>query len=95
MEVKKLYRLYCEICGYSRWSDGTDIDGLVNYDRSPIQTALPKYDPKLKKITQKDFYKLPKQFKCPQCGRLITPRKQKLENKNEKTDDTRNQDGNA
>lgn len=71
----KLYRLYCDYCAYSRWTDGTDIGDLVPYKRSPIQTGIPKYDPVAKKIVTKPFQNLPKQFKCPQCGRLLTPRK--------------------
>lgn len=73
--AEKLYRLYCDWCAYSRWTDGTDIQDLVPYKRSPVPTGIPKYDPISRKTTTKAPINLPKQFKCPKCGRLITPRK--------------------
>lgn len=95
-----IFRLYCEMCGYNRWTDGTDIGDLLVYQRSPIQTAMPKYDPKQKKTVQKEFHNLPKQFKCPKCGRLITAKKypkpkDAKADQNEEADNVRNQDGNA
>lgn len=89
--MSKRYRLYCEYCGYNRYSDGKDIGDLTPYKRSSIQTGLPKYESK--KVKTKDFYNLPKMFKCPTCGRLITPRK--IQVQDEKIDNARDQDGNA
>lgn len=66
-----LYRLYCEICNYNRVTDGTDLDDLVKYSRSPVQNQIPKWNEKEKKTDPGKFQKLPKQFKCPKCGRLI------------------------
>ena len=82
--AEKIYRLYCDYCGYSRWTDGTNIDDLVPYKRSSIQTGIPQYDPITKKITTKSFKSLPKSFKCPDCGRLITPRKYMVPTSEEK-----------
>ena len=73
--AEKLYRLYCDFCAYSRWTDGTDIGDLIPYKRSPIQGGIPQYDPIAKKIVSKPMKTLLKQFKCPGCGRLITPKK--------------------
>lgn len=69
------YRLYCEMCGYNRWTDGTDIGDLVPYKRCQIQTGIPKFDQDTKKIVTK-FANRASQFKCPSCGRIITPKKQ-------------------
>lgn len=70
-----MYRLYCDSCGYNRFTDGSDIQDLVPYKRSSIMSSTPVYDPKQKKIITKKNINLPKQFKCPQCGRLVTARK--------------------
>lgn len=90
--AEKLYRLYCEFCGYNRWTDGTDINDLIPYKRSSVPTGIPKYDPITKKTTTKAAINLPKQFKCPTCGRLITPKKQVVvlpeESKNEENKNT-------
>jgi len=71
----RYYRLYCENCSYNRITDGTDIDDLFEYKRSKIATSIPKIDPITKKVITKDPKALPKQFRCPKCGRLITPKK--------------------
>lgn len=70
----KFYRLHCEICGYNKITDGSDIK-LTEYKRSKIMADIPKLDPSTKKVTQKDYIALPKKFKCPKCGRLIGARK--------------------
>jgi predicted RNA-binding Zn-ribbon protein involved in translation (DUF1610 family) len=72
---EKLYRLYCEMCGFNRYTNGTDITDLVPYARCVVQTGIPKIDPVTKKVVTKKPIALPKQFKCPKCGRLITARK--------------------
>jgi hypothetical protein len=69
-----MYRLYCEICNYNKITDGSDVK-LVEYKRSSVMSEIPKLDSITKKITQKTSIKLPKRFKCPRCGRLITPKK--------------------
>ncbi len=76
------YRLYCEICGYSRYSDGTDVKDLVPYKRSEVPTTPPKLDPKTNKTTPSITRKLPKKFKCPKCGRLIGAKKLKDDKNN-------------
>ncbi len=82
--MSRRYRLHCEYCSYNRYTDGTDIGDLVPYKRSPIQTTIPKLDPKTGKTMMygdgddkkaSRFINLPKQFKCPGCGRLIRPRR--------------------
>lgn len=85
----KFYRLYCESCNFNRITDGTDIDDLYEYTRNKIPTALPKLDPITKKIVTKDPKALPKQFRCPNCGRPITPKRIK---EPKKIEDEQNQD---
>jgi transcription elongation factor Elf1 len=70
----KYYRLNCEICGFNQVTDGSNIQ-LVEYKRSQIQKELPKIDPVTNKIShQRDMMKLPKKYKCPKCGRLVSAR---------------------
>jgi ubiquitin C-terminal hydrolase len=73
--AETLYRLYCEMCSFNRYTDGTDVTDLIPYKRCDVQTSVPKLDPISKKVTTKKPISLPKQFKCPNCGRLITARK--------------------
>ena len=73
--AEKLYRLYCEMCAFNRYTDGTDIQDLKEHKRCVVQTGIPKIDLITKKVTTKKPIILPKQFKCPNCGRLITVRK--------------------
>lgn len=66
----KWYRLYCEICGYNKVTDGSDLN-LVEYQRSKIQGEIPKLDPATNKTINPKFKTLPKKYKCPGCGRLV------------------------
>lgn len=76
MAGQTFYRLYCDYCGYNKVTEGgQDCKGLVEYKRSPIQRGIPQYDPAKKQMVAKDPIHLPKQFKCPGCGRLIRARK--------------------
>jgi len=72
-----MYRLYCEACGWNKFTDGTDISGLVPHKRSQIQGHIPKLGEDGKTETSK-FLTMPKQFKCPGCGRVVTARKTNL-----------------
>jgi len=81
---KKYYRLYCEICNWKKVTDGSEIDGLVEVKTSPVPGGVPKFDPiKNKTITPKSIKQL-KKYKCPKCGRVVTPRK--ITNPQEKID---------
>ncbi|NIQ12876.1 MAG: hypothetical protein GTO02_00225 [Candidatus Dadabacteria bacterium] len=85
----KYYRLYCEICGHNIVTDGSDVN-LVEYKRSKIQKEIPKLDPTTGKLVESTWLTLPKKYKCPKCGRLISARKLKepeLEDKTKNDDD--------
>lgn len=69
---RPFYQIHCEICGYKKKTDGTDVK-LVEYKRSKIQTNIPKMEDG-KFVVGKDMA-LPKTFKCPSCGRLVRPKK--------------------
>jgi hypothetical protein len=71
----KTYRFYCQHCHYNRYTDGTDIDDLVEVPLSSIQGKIPYLDPVDKKAIVPEFKKRPKKFKCPNCGRMIAPKK--------------------
>lgn len=80
----KYYKLHCEICGHTIVTDGTNIK-LVEYKRSRIQKEIPKLDPATNKLAEGTWLILPKKYKCPKCGRLISPRKMKDEPIEDKT----------
>jgi predicted RNA-binding Zn-ribbon protein involved in translation (DUF1610 family) len=84
--VSKYYRLYCEICGYSLITDGSNVS-LVEYKRSKIQKEIPKLDPAADKTIPATWLTLPKKYKCPKCGRLISARKFKDEDKTKSNSD--------
>lgn len=70
----KYYRLHCEICGYNSVTDGSNTN-LVEYKRSKIQKEIPKLDPSTGKTVESTWLNLPKKYKCPKCGRLLSPRR--------------------
>jgi len=78
------YRLVCEVCGYCSVTDGTN-PNLIEYKRAKIQKEIPKLDDKTGKTVKATWINLPKKFKCPKCGRLISPRKYKEPEVNDKT----------
>lgn len=80
----KYYRLYCEICGYSLVTDGSKVN-LVEYKRSKIQKEIPSLDPATEKTVPGTWLTLPKKYKCPKCGRLISARKFKEPELEDKT----------
>lgn len=67
----KYYQLYCEICGYKRLTDGTDIQDLVPVKTSKIQYGLPFIDPLTKNTITPPYKAQRLRFKCPKCGRVI------------------------
>ena len=86
--MNKLYRLYCETCSYNKVTDGTDIN-LVEFKTSPVQGSFIKtmLDGK-EVITNRKVINQTKRVKCPQCGRVITPKPVTTQlTKKEKEDD--------
>lgn len=71
----KYYMLYCEICEYKRRTDGSDIQDLYEAKLSPIPTGVPKINPQTKQVDVPKPKKPLKRFRCPQCGRQITPKR--------------------
>jgi len=83
------YRLNCEICGFNLYSNDSNIK-LVEYKRSAIQGTLPKIDESTGKFVPGTMINLPKKYKCPQCGRLLSAIKMKekeIETKNDNEQD--------
>jgi len=82
------YRLNCEICGFNLYSDDSKIK-LVEYKRSKIQSKLPTINDSGKAEAGKSI-DLPKKYKCPKCGRLLSAKKFKdtpIETKNDNEQD--------
>jgi len=90
----KTYLLYCEICNYKKITDGSD-DSLVEIKTSPLMTSPPTLDPETKKAIPAKFKPQKKRFKCPQCGRVIFPRKLQIEDeeKSQENNDSGHQTG--
>lgn len=105
MSIKQ-YQLYCEHCGYKRFSDGSDVQDLVQLKTSDVPGGVPQLDPLAKKtiisgglhqpgiektgVIVKKDIKQPKKFKCPQCGYIIKPRVVQF---TESPNETNNADG--
>jgi predicted RNA-binding Zn-ribbon protein involved in translation (DUF1610 family) len=73
--MSKTYRLYCEICNWKKITDGSDVRGLTEVKKSKIQRGIPRIDPKTKKVVEPEWKTMPKQFKCPKCGRPVKIRR--------------------
>ncbi len=68
------YRLYCEPCGWKKdISDEEHIVDLYCVKPSAIQLEIPKLNNG--KIVESKFKKQLKKIRCPNCGRLISPKK--------------------
>lgn len=89
----KTYLLYCEICNYKKITDGSD-GSLVEVKTSPIMTAGPTLDPETKKAKPAKFKPQRKRFKCPQCGRVIFPRKLETNEEQQEDNDSGHQTSN-
>ena len=71
----KLYQLYCEICGWKRITDGSDISDLYEIKCADMPTGAPKYDTLEKKTVVPPLKKRLRKFRCQKCGRGVVPRK--------------------
>lgn len=87
----KQYQLYCDHCGYKRFSDGTDVKDLVAVKTSDVPRGSPYLDPVTKKTVTPQAMKQPKKFKCPECGYVIKPRVTQF---SEPSNETNNANGN-
>lgn len=85
----KQYQLFCDHCGYKRFSDGTDIQDLHEIKTSSIPRGIPYLDLLTKKSVTPPSLKQVKKFKCPKCGYVIKPHVIKfIEPTIEKTDNS-------
>ena len=76
--------LYCEICNWKKISDGSDIKEMIEIKTSPIPGGSPVLDPITKETIVPKNKKQTRRFKCPQCGRVVIPRKLRTEKLSEK-----------
>lgn len=86
----KTYLLYCEICNYKKITTSHG-EALTEIKTSPLMIEAPKLDPETKKGTLPKFKAQKKRFKCPQCGRVIFPRKLQGEKQDEENNDSGHQ----
>lgn len=75
---KNIYKLHCEICNWTKVTNGSDAVDLVEFITAPIPVKSSQRDLKTKKIIEAKSIPQPRKFKCPKCGRLVIPKK--LEN---------------
>lgn len=73
MSIKQ-YQLYCDCCGYKRFSDGSGVQDLIQIKSTDIPRSSPYLDPITKKTIIPLAIKQAKKFKCPKCGYIIKPR---------------------
>jgi len=73
--MSKKYLIYCEICNYKQYTDGSE--KFNELKQAAIPKEIPYIDPITKKITRPVSQEQPKKIKCPGCGRAITPKKVK------------------
>ena len=71
-DAQKLYMFYCEFCNWKQITDGKKLPNEL--PRTSVQRNVPKYDPETKKIVESEALKLPRKFKCQNCGRGISPK---------------------
>ena len=70
-----VYQFYCEYCGWKKITNGADVKHLHEIKTSPIPGGVPKFDVDTGKIVDKKVIKQARKFRCPKCGRCVTPRK--------------------
>lgn len=69
-----LYQFFCEICNWKRITDGSEPVDLVELKSTQIAEGIPTLDSNGKIIDSK--LKPPKRrYRCPQCGRVVFPKK--------------------
>ena len=69
--------LYCEVCEWKKNVKEDFFPQLQETKTIPIQGRIPKWDHDTKQVIITPFIKRKRQFKCPNCGRLIYPKKLK------------------
>lgn len=82
--MSNIYQFFCDKCSYKRLTTGTDIKDLIQVKTSDIPRGKPYIDKESKKVIVPPAIKRMKQFKCPNCGFTIKPKKIK-EVKDEQT----------
>lgn len=71
MKTPKLYQLLCLNCSYKRFTNGSDVQDLIQVQQSSIPRGSPTIDPITKKTIIPKSIKRSLSFKCPMCGFLI------------------------
>ena len=83
MSVKR-YVIYCEICNYKQYSDGSD--DFIEIKTAAIPREIPRLDPATNKTVFSSPKNQPKRIKCPKCGRGLTPKMVKYDNEKNRSD---------
>ena len=73
--ASRQYRFFCEYCNWRLVTNGTDAaaKALVEMVVALVPGGSPKIDPETKKVVIPKSKKQRKRFKCPSCGRGVTP----------------------
>lgn len=69
----KLYQIFCSFCGFKRITDGSDCGDLTKVAKSKLQGTIPKWNEEKSETVEGKWLTQIKSFKCPDCGRSITP----------------------
>jgi DNA-directed RNA polymerase subunit RPC12/RpoP len=83
------YYLHCSNCNLKRYTNGMDLDDLIEIKRTQPMRLVPKVDKYSGKLVVPPDVKRPKMYRCPRCGFTLRghtiPAVPNLEGNNEQT----------
>lgn len=65
--------MFCDSCNFKKTFNSESDIPYYPYTSSKIQNKIPTQNPEILKI--KPYLEQPKKYRCPKCGRAITPKK--------------------
>lgn len=70
------YKLYCDFCNYKLLTNEKEsLKGLLEVNRTSIQSKVPFYNYDKNHRIEPTWIQRSRRLKCPNCGRLIKPKK--------------------
>jgi hypothetical protein len=64
----KKYVLHCNKCSFKRFTNGDDLNDLIQVKTVDVQRFIPRLDPETKKSVNSPDKPRRKMFRCPECG---------------------------
>lgn len=70
-----IYVLFCDACKWRRLvKDEKDTVDLYELKAAEVQKTIPKLDKETNKTVESTFQKQKRKFRCPECGRYVSPK---------------------